>query len=175
MCDRISTFAGPCPARAGQGLFCYANGRNDLIQYLLLGYGKKKFDLFRRDLSGHEMGVVCDFSASLRGESTPLQEIAVNLLLIVNTASRCGFTPQYKGLEELYRTHGPQGFVLFGFPCNQFEAREPGGDNEIAEFCSTSYGVTFPIFRKIEVNGPKSALYIVSSSMKRKDFSDQAG
>jgi len=121
------------------------------------------------------MGVVCDFSASLRGESTPLQEIAVNLLLIVNTASRCGFTPQYKGLEELYRTHGPQGFVLLGFPCNQFGAREPGGDNEIAEFCSTSYGVTFPIFRKIEVNGPKSALYIVSSSMKRKDFSDQAG
>lgn len=103
------------------------------------------------------MGAIYDFSSSLGGESKPLREFAGNVLLIVNTASRCGFTPQYKGLEELYRTYGPQGFVVLGFPCNQFGAQEPGDDNEIAEFCSTNYGVTFPIFGKIEVNGPKSA------------------
>jgi len=103
------------------------------------------------------MDGIYGFSASLGGERKPLRDFAGNVLLIVNTASRCGFTPQYKGLEELYRIYGSQGFFVLGFPCNQFGAQEPGGENEIGQFCSTNYGITFPIFEKIEVNGPKSA------------------
>ena len=75
------------------------------------------------------------------------------VLLIVNTASKCGFTPQYEGLEELHRTLGPRGFEVLGFPCNQFGAQEPGDAAEIANFCSLTYDVTFPMFAKIEVNG----------------------
>ena len=75
------------------------------------------------------------------------------VLLIVNTASKCGFTPQYEGLEELHRTYGDRGFEVLGFPCNQFGAQEPGDAAEIANFCSTVYDVTFPMFAKIDVNG----------------------
>ena len=101
------------------------------------------------------MGAVCDYSAALGGESKALGGFSGKVLLIVNTASECGFTPQLKGLEELYRKYGPQGFMVLGFPCNQFGAQEPGDYNEIMQFCSINYDVTFPIFEKIEVNGLK--------------------
>ncbi len=76
------------------------------------------------------------------------------VLLIVNVASKCGFTPQYEGLEALYRKHRDRGFSVLGFPCDQFGHQEPGSDEEIATFCSTTYDVTFPLFSKIDVNGP---------------------
>ena len=88
------------------------------------------------------------------GEVTTLSRYRGQVMLIVNTASRCGFTPQYQGLEALFRTYAPQGFVVLGFPCNQFGAQEPGDINEIQNFCSLTYDVTFPLFAKIEVNGP---------------------
>jgi glutathione peroxidase len=75
------------------------------------------------------------------------------VLLVVNTASKCGFTPQYKGLEEIYRRFKDRGFAVLGFPCNQFGAQEPGPESEIAEFCEMNYGVTFPMFAKVDVNG----------------------
>jgi glutathione peroxidase len=78
------------------------------------------------------------------------------VLLIVNTASRCGFTPQYEGLEDLHRDYGARGFEVLAFPCNQFGAQEPGSAEEIATFCSTTYDVTFPIFAKVDVNGPSA-------------------
>jgi glutathione peroxidase len=81
---------------------------------------------------------------------------AGKVLLIVNTASRCGFTPQYEGLEDLHRQYGERGFEVLAFPCNQFGAQEPGSAEEIATFCSTTFDVTFPIFAKIDVNGPKA-------------------
>jgi len=74
-------------------------------------------------------------------------------MLIVNTASKCGFTPQYEGLEKLYEQHKDKGFVVLGFPCNQFGAQEPGSEAEIGAFCQANYGVTFPMFSKIDVNG----------------------
>ena len=79
------------------------------------------------------------------------------VLLIVNTASKCGFTPQYKGLEELYKKHKETGLVVIGFPCDQFAHQEPGDDAEIASFCQLNYGVTFPLMKKIEVNGDGAA------------------
>lgn len=75
------------------------------------------------------------------------------VVLIVNTASKCGFTPQYKGLEELYKKYGDKGLVILGSPCNQFANQEPGTEAEIGEFCKLNYGVTFPLFSKIDVNG----------------------
>jgi glutathione peroxidase len=101
------------------------------------------------------MATVFDFTArALDGEDRPLRDYSGKVLLIVNTASKCGFTPQYKGLEALHRKYGPQGFEVLGFPCNQFGAQEPGDAAEIASFCSANYGVSFPMFAKIEVNGP---------------------
>ena len=82
-----------------------------------------------------------------------LEEFKGRVLLIVNTASKCGFTPQYAGLEQLYRTYKDRGFAVLGFPCNQFGAQEPGTAEEIGAFCERNYGVSFPIFAKIEVNG----------------------
>ena len=87
------------------------------------------------------------------GSTTPLDRWAGQVLLIVNTASKCGFTPQYEGLEALHRRFGAQGFEVLGFPCNQFGAQEPGDAAEIAGFCSLTYDVTFPVFAKIDVNG----------------------
>jgi glutathione peroxidase len=78
------------------------------------------------------------------------------LVLVVNTASKCGFTPQYKGLEALYEKYRDQGFVILGFPCDQFAHQEPGSDAEIASFCELNYGVSFPLFSKIEVNGERT-------------------
>ena len=90
---------------------------------------------------------------SLAGEDVPLKRFEGQVLLIVNTASACGFTPQYKGLELLQRELGPRGFAVLGFPCNQFGAQEPGDAKQIEAFCETKYDVTFPMFAKIDVNG----------------------
>lgn len=90
----------------------------------------------------------------LGGEPTTMADFKGKTLLIVNTASACGFTPQYKGLEELYKKYMDRGLVVLGFPCNQFGAQEPGAAEEIAQFCEKNYGVTFPMFDKVEVNGP---------------------
>jgi len=88
------------------------------------------------------------------GTQTSLAEYRNKVALIVNTASRCGFTPQYAGLEALYRKYKDQGFVVLGFPCNQFGAQEPGDETQIAGFCEVNYGVSFPMFAKVDVNGP---------------------
>jgi glutathione peroxidase len=96
-----------------------------------------------------------DFTAeTLGGQPAPLAHWKGQVLLVVNTASKCGFTPQYEGLEHLYRTYKDRGFAVLGFPCNQFGAQEPGSADEIANFCATTYDVTFPIMSKIDVNGP---------------------
>ena len=89
----------------------------------------------------------------LRGARQSLADYAGQVLLIVNTASRCGFTPQYAGLEALYQRYRERGFTILGFPCNQFGAQEPGDAGEIAEFCEINYGVSFPLFAKVDVNG----------------------
>lgn len=100
------------------------------------------------------MTTVYDFSAkSIDGDEIKLADYAGKVLLIVNVASKCGFTPQYKGLEALHRKHSAKGLVVMGFPCNQFGAQEPAPDDEIMEFCATHYDVTFPMFSKIDVNG----------------------
>jgi glutathione peroxidase len=100
------------------------------------------------------MAGIYDFTAqSLAGEDVPLKNFEGQVLLIVNTASACGFTPQYKGLEALQQAYGPRGFSVLGFPCNQFGKQEPGDARQIAQFCSTNYGVSFPMFAKIDVNG----------------------
>ena len=87
------------------------------------------------------------------GEDASLGAWRGKALLIVNTASKCGFTPQYAGLEQLHKDFGARGFEVLGFPCNQFGAQEPGDDNEIRNFCSLTYDVTFPMFAKVDVNG----------------------
>jgi glutathione peroxidase len=98
-----------------------------------------------------------DFDAeTLDGKPAHLADYKGQVLLIVNTASKCGFTPQYEGLEALYRKYKDKGFAVLGFPCNQFGAQEPGDATEIANFCSLTYDVSFPMFGKIEVNGPKT-------------------
>jgi glutathione peroxidase len=100
------------------------------------------------------MASVFDFSAdSLAGQPVDLAQYKGKVLLIVNTASKCGFTPQYQGLEELHREFAGQPFEVLGFPCNQFGQQEPGNADEIGAFCEKNYGVTFPVFAKIEVNG----------------------
>lgn len=97
---------------------------------------------------------VAQFEAKrITGESVSLADYQGKVLLIVNTASKCGFTPQFKGLESLYQRYVAQGLEILGFPCNQFLNQDPGNDAEIAQFCSLDYGVTFPMFAKIEVNG----------------------
>ena len=100
------------------------------------------------------MTTVYDFSAtSVSGEEIPLKKFQGKLLLIVNTASKCGFTPQYSGLEELHKRYTARGFEVLAFPCNQFAGQEPGDAEEIKNFCSLNYNVTFPLFDKVDVNG----------------------
>jgi glutathione peroxidase len=100
------------------------------------------------------MTTVHDFSATtITGEGRKLADYRDKVLLIVNVASKCGFTPQYTGLEKLWRDHKDEGLVVLGFPCDQFGHQEPGDEKEIAEFCSLTYDVSFPMFAKIEVNG----------------------
>ena len=96
----------------------------------------------------------CDFEATtLEGDQRSLSEWRGKVLLVVNVASKCGFTPQYDGLEKLWRDYGPQGLVVLGFPCDQFGHQEPGEAAEIREFCSLQHDVTFPMFAKVAVNG----------------------
>ena len=100
---------------------------------------------------------VYDYSAkTLDGQDVSLADYRGKVLLIVNTASKCGFTPQFEGLEALYRKYRERGLVVLGFPCNQFGAQEPGDAMEIASFCSLTYEVDFPMMRKIDVNGPSA-------------------
>ena len=95
-----------------------------------------------------------DFSATtLEGQAQDLSAYAGKVVLVVNTASECGFTPQFEGLEKLWQEHRDQGLVVLGFPCNQFGGQEPGEAAEIGEFCQRNYGVSFPMFDKVEVNG----------------------
>ena len=107
------------------------------------------------------MTTLSDFTLPLLdGTQQSLDAYAGDVVLVVNTASKCGLTPQYEGLEALYRKYAGQGLVILGFPCNQFMGQEPGTAEEIAEFCSVTYDVSFPLYGKLEVNGPsESPLY----------------
>src|SRR6476619_2584570 len=97
---------------------------------------------------------------TLDGEDTSLGQLKGKAVLVVNVASKCGLTPQYEGLEKLHEQYADRGFSVVGFPCNQFGGQEPGSAEEIATFCSTTYGVTFPLYEKVEVNGDdKDPLY----------------
>ena len=101
------------------------------------------------------MTTVYDFSAlDIAGREVPLADFRGKVLLIVNTASKCGFTPQYEGLEALHEALSPRGFAVLGFPCNQFAGQEPGDAAEIADFCRLTYDVSFPLFSKVDVKGP---------------------
>ena len=103
----------------------------------------------------HDQTTLADFRASqLDGSGKDLSDYAGQVVLVVNTASKCGFTPQYKGLQKLYEEFRDEGFVVLGFPCDQFAHQEPGTDEEIGAFCERNFGVEFPLFSKIEVNGP---------------------
>lgn len=98
---------------------------------------------------------------NIDGEEISMSEYKGKTLLIVNVASKCGYTPQYEGLEKLYKDYKDKGLVILGFPCNQFAGQEPGSEKEILEFCQTNYGVTFPMFSKIDVNGENThPLYV---------------
>lgn len=104
------------------------------------------------------MTTIADFTVTTnRGEELDLADKKGSVLLVVNTASKCGFTPQYDGLEKLYETYKAKGFEVLGFPCNQFGGQEPGNADEIAEFCKVNFGVTFPLMEKVEVNGPEAS------------------
>ena len=96
-----------------------------------------------------------DFKAtSLQGKEVSMESYKGKVVLVVNTASKCGLTPQYEGLEQLYKDYKDKGLVILGFPCNQFANQEPGGEKEISEGCLINYGVSFPMFSKVDVNGP---------------------
>ena len=104
------------------------------------------------------MTTIADFTvATNRGDALDLKDKLGTVLLVVNMASKCGFTPQYDGLEKLYQTYKDRGFEVLGFPCNQFGGQEPGNADEIAEFCKVNFGVTFPLMAKVDVNGPDAS------------------
>lgn len=103
------------------------------------------------------MGIYDYTMKDIKGRDVPLSEYKGKLVMIVNIANKCGFTPQYKGLEKLYSSYKDKGFVILGFPCDQFLHQMPGTGEQISSFCKMNYGVSFPLFAKIEVNGPQEA------------------
>jgi glutathione peroxidase len=106
---------------------------------------------------GDTMSSVYDFEAqTITGQSVKLDQYRGKVLLVVNTASKCGFTPQFDGLEKLWQDLGPKGLEVVGFPCNQFGGQDPGANEEIASFCQLNFGVTFPMMAKVDVNGPNA-------------------
>ncbi|WP_086607702.1 glutathione peroxidase [Erythrobacter donghaensis] len=115
------------------------------------------------------MTTIADFTVTTnKGQPLDLKDKLGTVLLVVNTASKCGFTPQYDGLEKLYQSYKDKGFEVLGFPCNQFGAQEPGNAEEIDQFCKVNFGVTFPLMAKIDVNGPDaSPLYDWMKSEKK--------
>jgi glutathione peroxidase len=123
------------------------------------------------------MTSIHDFVATAAdGSLTPLEQYQGKVLLIVNVASKCGLTPQYEGLESLYREDQDRGLEILGFPCNQFKEQEPGTDAEIRDFCKANYDVTFPVFSKIDVNGPgASPLYQYLRASAPGDFGPAYG
>jgi glutathione peroxidase len=119
---------------------------------------------------------IYDFSAqTLDGKPAPLAAHRGEVLLIVNTASKCGFTPQYAGLEALWRRYKDRGFSVLGFPCNQFGAQEPGDASEIATFCQTTYDVSFPMMAKVDVNGPSAHPLYAFLKREKKGLMGSAG
>lgn len=112
--------------------------------------------------------------ADATGEETTLDRLGADVLLVVNVASKCGLTPQYEQLEELQKQYGDRGFSVVGFPCNQFLGQEPGSMDQILEFCSTTYGITFPIYQKVKVNG-KNTVELYRSLKQTPDASGKAG
>jgi glutathione peroxidase len=120
---------------------------------------------------------VYDFDvATTDGDSKSLKDYAGKVVLVVNVASKCGFTPQYEGLESMYRAEQVRGLEILGFPCNQFGGQEPGTAEEIHDFCSTTYDVTFPVFEKVEVNGPDAdPLYTYLRAEAPGDFGPSSG
>jgi glutathione peroxidase len=127
----------------------------------ILRRGVRRHDILRVRIVEEKMAetamTVFDFEAeTLDGAAKSLADYRGKVLLVVNTASQCGFTPQYAGLEKLYQTYEERGLVVLGFPCNQFGAQEPGSAAEIGAFCEKNYGVSFPMFTKIDVNGEKA-------------------
>ena len=116
--------------------------------------------LFILSTSAQESKNVMNFyqfkAKTLEGKSVSMKDYAGKVVLVVNTASKCGFTPQYEGLEKLYKDYKDKGLVILGFPCNQFGNQEPGTAEEISTFCKSKYGVSFPMFSKIDVNGDKA-------------------
>ena len=112
---------------------------------------------------------------TIEGQVTTLAPYRGKVLLIVNVASRCGYTPQYAGLEALYKAHTDRGFAVLGFPCNQFGGQEPGDESEIRDFCDLNYGVTFPLFGKVDVNGAHAhPLYRYLKSARKGWFGREA-
>jgi glutathione peroxidase len=107
-------------------------------------------------MKGDEMTVYQFVAKAIDGQEMSLQQYAGKVLLIVNTASKCGFTPQYEELQELYDLYKNEGFSILGFPCNQFMNQEPGNDGEIQSFCELNYKITFPMFAKVDVKGPNA-------------------
>jgi glutathione peroxidase len=119
---------------------------------------------------------VYDFTTkTLAGNDVNLAEYRGQVLLIVNTASKCGFTPQYEGLEKLYEDLHPKGLTILGFPCNQFGSQEPGGADEIGQFCQVNYGVSFPMFGKIDVNGAQAHPLYKYLTHEKRGFLGTAG
>lgn len=119
-------------------------------------------------MAGSMLDIPC---VTLGGEHKKLGDFPGKALLVVNTASQCGFTPQYKGLEQLWQAYHERGLVVLGFPCNQFGKQEPGDARDIAQFCERNFGVSFPLFRKVEVNGPGATRCSSSSSSAHRAFS----
>jgi glutathione peroxidase len=125
--------------------------------YIVFLIGGTTMFLFNKTVSAENSASIYDFSANtIDGKKKSLSDYKGKVLLIVNTASKCGFTPQFEGLEALYKKYKDQGFEILGFPSNQFAHQDPGTNAEIGQFCTLTYGVSFQMFEKIDVNGPEA-------------------